>query len=84
MDEKLKRRIEINPAKLNGKPVIRGTRISVEQVLALMASGVGILEILADFPQLQEEDIRAAVQYAANIVHDSQAYPRAYVAQICA
>jgi uncharacterized protein (DUF433 family) len=81
-DKILKQRIEIDPKKLQGKPVIRGTRVSVEQVLALMASGVEEKEILIDFPQLKKEDLLAAVQYAANIVHDSKAYPREYLEQI--
>ncbi len=50
-------RIEINPKKLAGKPVIRGTRIAVEQVLNMLAAGVAIEEILKDFPQLERDDI---------------------------
>lgn len=81
-DQSLKERIEIDPRKLQGKPVIRGTRISVEQVLAMIASGISQKEIEVDFPQLTSEDIRAAVQYAAHMVHDSKAYPRDYLEQI--
>ena len=81
-DQSLKQRIEIDPKKLQGKPVICGTRISVEQVLAMLASGVSEKEMKIDFPQLTPEDIRAAVQYAAHMVQDSKVYPRDYVTQI--
>lgn len=75
-------RIEINPKKLGGKPVIHGTRISVEQVLRMLAAGVPHGEILEDFPDLREEDIRAAVEYASHLVHDFEVYPKEYFSQI--
>ncbi len=75
-------RIEINPKKLGGKPVIRGTRISVEQVLNILAAGVPIKEIRQDFPQLTEADIYAAVYYASRLVEDFRVYPREFVGAI--
>ncbi|MBU1000139.1 DUF433 domain-containing protein [Patescibacteria group bacterium] len=51
-----------------GKPVIAGTRITVEQVLRLLAQKLTIKDILEDFPQLKEVDIKAAVEYAAKKV----------------
>jgi len=58
-------RITINPNQCGGRPCIRGMRIRVKDVLDMMASGAKQEEILADFPDLQPEDIRAAIAYAA-------------------
>ncbi len=59
-------RITANPKILGGKPVIRGTRISVEFILELLASDVSESEILQDYPHLSKEDISACLRYAAN------------------
>jgi uncharacterized protein (DUF433 family) len=58
-------RITANPKVLGGKPIIRGTRISVEFILDLLASNVSEEEILEDYPHLTKEDIRACLRYAA-------------------
>ena len=58
-------RITINPAVRSGKPVIRGTRITVSDVLEYLASGMSESEILADFPDLSHEDILATLAFAA-------------------
>jgi uncharacterized protein (DUF433 family) len=58
-------RITVNPNQCGGRPCIRGMRIRVKDVLDLLAAGVGEAEILADFPALQSEDIRAALEYAS-------------------
>ena len=58
-------RITANPAILGGKPIIEGTRISVEFVLELLASGSSQDEILRDYPHLRGEDIHACLEYAA-------------------
>jgi uncharacterized protein (DUF433 family) len=64
-------RIEINPQVLLGKPVIRGTRISVELILRKLAEGANEEEPLAAYPRLRPEDIRAALSYAADsIAHE--------------
>lgn len=55
-----------------GKPTVEGTRITVEQVLTLLAQKLTIDEILEDFPQLKEADIRTAVEYAAKAVAKPQ------------
>jgi uncharacterized protein (DUF433 family) len=52
-------RIEINPAIMMGKPVIRGTRITVELILRRLAEGASEAELLQDYPHLTTEDIRA-------------------------
>jgi uncharacterized protein (DUF433 family) len=59
-------RIVTNREILGGKPIIKGTRISVEFILELFASGVGEDEILQDYPHLTKEDIRACLEYAAH------------------
>ena len=59
-------RIITNREILGGKPVIKGTRISVEFVLELLSSGVTEDEILQDYPHLTKEDIRACLEYAAH------------------
>jgi uncharacterized protein (DUF433 family) len=67
-------RITINPAVLGGKPIIRGLRISVEQVLRALAKGVSMEEILEDYPVLEEEDIRACLVYAADLVEEEKVF----------
>ena len=58
-------RITLEPEKRGGKPCIRGLRITVYDVLEYLASGMTEAEILADFPDLEREDIRAALWFAA-------------------
>jgi uncharacterized protein (DUF433 family) len=58
--------ITIEPGKRSGKPCIRGMRITVYDVLEYLAAGMTTQEILADFPYLTEEDIRACLSYAAD------------------
>ncbi|MCF8135666.1 MULTISPECIES: DUF433 domain-containing protein [Synechococcus] len=59
-------RITYNPAQCGGKPCIRGMRIRVKDVLDLFAAGLSSNQILDDFPDLEQEDLNAALQYAAN------------------
>jgi uncharacterized protein (DUF433 family) len=64
-------RIEINPKVMMGKPVIRGTRITVELILRKLAEGEAESELLEDYPHLTVDDIRAAVAYgAASVAHE--------------
>jgi uncharacterized protein (DUF433 family) len=58
-------RITITPAVRSGKPCIRGTRITVYDILEYLAGGMTEADILADFPSLTGEDIRAALAFAA-------------------
>ena len=62
-------RITINPAVRSGKPVVRGTRITVSDVLEYLAGGMTPEEILADFPDLKADDIRAVLSFAAQREH---------------
>ena len=59
-------RIEINPAIMGGKPVIRGTRVPVETVLRKLGSGMSPEAVLTDHPRLTREDILAAQAFAAD------------------
>jgi uncharacterized protein (DUF433 family) len=59
-------RITIEPGKRGGKPCIRGLRITVYDVLEYLASGMSEAEILGDFPDLERQDIRAALAFAAD------------------
>lgn len=59
-------RIEINPKIMFGKPVIKGTRITVEQILRKLAGGMSIDEIIADHPHLVPDDIHATLAFAAH------------------
>ncbi len=58
--------ITIEPGKRGGKPTIRGMRITVQDVLEYLAGGMSEEEILADFPELTREDIRACLAFAAD------------------
>ena len=57
--------ITIEPGKRGGKPCIRRKRITVYDVLGWLAAGISVAEILDDFPELREEDIKASLEYAA-------------------
>lgn len=67
--EDLLERITINPAIRSGKPAIRGTRITVIDVLEYLAGGMTQDEVLADFPDLAADDIRAVLAFAAQREH---------------
>jgi len=60
-------RITINPAICHGKPTVRGLRYPVEMILELLSSGMTHDEILADYPDLEAEDILAVLEYAARL-----------------
>jgi uncharacterized protein (DUF433 family) len=67
-DTPLLERIIVNPKIFGGKPIIRGLRIKVETVLALLEQGVPEVDILDDYPDLAPEDIRACLAYARALV----------------
>lgn len=62
-------RITIDPGKRGGKPCVRSLRISVYDVLNMLAEGMSQADILEDFPELQTEDITACLSFAANREH---------------
>ena len=63
-------RIESNPDIMDGKPVVRGTRVPVELVLRKLGAGMPVEAILADHPRLTPDDIRAAQAFAADYLAD--------------
>jgi uncharacterized protein (DUF433 family) len=67
--------ITIEPDKRSGQPCIRGLRMTVQDVLEYLASGMTHAEILADFPDLTEEDIRACLAFAADRERRLRAVP---------
>ncbi|HET6232097.1 MAG TPA: DUF433 domain-containing protein [Longimicrobiaceae bacterium] len=62
----LRGRITVDPAVCHGKPTIRGLRYPVEMIRDLLASGMTADEILADYPDLEREDLAAAAKYGRN------------------
>ncbi|MEP6793281.1 MAG: DUF433 domain-containing protein [Saprospiraceae bacterium] len=71
---KLLDRITINADICHGKPTIRGMRYPVENMLELLASGMNIEELLADYPDLEREDLLACLEYAANLTRIKSIY----------
>ncbi len=67
-------RITVDPNIMVGKPVIRGLRITVEQILKALANGVTPEDLLEDYPELEQEDIQAALLYAAERVEEDHVY----------
>ena len=65
--------ITIEPGKRGGQPTIRGMRITVSDILGRLASGMSHSEIIDDFPELTEQDIRATLQFAAD--RERRVYP---------
>lgn len=57
-------RVTVNPAVRSGQPIIRGTRITVCDILGCLGGGVSESEILGDYPELTSDDIKAALQFA--------------------
>jgi uncharacterized protein (DUF433 family) len=68
-------RIALDPKVMVGKPVVRGTRITVELVIGLLAQGWTEQEILAAYPHLTREDILACLAYAQELVSSEKVYP---------
>jgi uncharacterized protein (DUF433 family) len=65
-------RIEVNPKIMVGKPVIRGTRVTVELILRKLGAGMTVDEIVADHPRLTLKDIHAAQAFAADYLADEE------------
>lgn len=63
-------RITVDPKVCLGQPTLRGMRITVSVVLKMLAAGKSIPDVLAAYPELEAEDVRQAIQYAAWVVSD--------------
>ena len=70
-------RLVLDPAILAGKPVVRGTRLSVEFVIGLLAEGWREADVLRAYPALTHEDIAACLGYARDILDSERIYPSA-------
>ena len=68
-------RIVVNPKVMCGKPVIKGTRLTVQYILGLLAQGVTIDEILKEYDGLKKEDILACLAFAAEVLKDTEFAP---------
>lgn len=67
-------RITIDPKVLVGKPVIRGTRLSVEFVVGLLAEGWSEQQVIANYPGLTHEDVLACLRYASDVLKSEKVY----------
>lgn len=67
-------RITVDPEVMVGKPTIRGMRITVEQILKALAGGLTTKDLLDDFPELEEEDIKVVLLYASELVGEEKVF----------
>ena len=74
-DERLLQRITLNPQVMAGKPIIQGTRLTVEYILNLLAHGATTEEILAEYQGLEAEDIQACFLFATKSLADTAFMP---------
>jgi len=72
--EELLKRITLDAKIMVGKPVIRGMRITVEQIIEALAGGLSETEILEDYPELEKDDIKAVLLYANELIKEERAY----------
>ncbi len=70
-------RVLVDPEIHHGDPCIRGTRIPVAMIVGSLADGMSAEEIIAEYPQLTREDVRAALEYAAEVMHQEILVPLA-------
>ena len=75
MEEKLLKRVVVDPEIMAGKPVIKGTRIPVDLIVKLVAKGMTYEEIKKDYPYLTKEDVKAALMYAAEVTGNEEVFP---------
>lgn len=74
INTELLNRITFDPQIMGGKAIIRGLRISAEQILKSLASGVSAEDILSDYPELEKDDLLAVFLYASNLVEDERVF----------
>ncbi len=67
--------INVDPAVMMGKPVIAGTRITVELILEKLGAGETLEDLLLDYPQLSREAVQAALRYAHQVLRNDVVYP---------
>ena len=76
-DQELLERITVNPKVMVGKPVIRGTRLTVEFILNLLAHGATVTEIISEYKGLTKEDIQACILFATKSLENTTFMPLA-------
>jgi uncharacterized protein (DUF433 family) len=64
-----------NPQVCGGEPVIKGTRVTIRTILASLAEGASVQEILSDFPTIKQEDVRAVIAFAAASAEEDMPVP---------
>lgn len=75
MAERYKEQIVIDPQIMVGKPIIKGTRITVDAIIRRLAEGMTLNEILEDYPNLTREDVRAALEYCVYLINGEDIIP---------
>ena len=75
MEKDIATRIIADPKVMTGKPVIKGTRITVELILRQLAQGIRVEDIIENYPHLTKKDVLAAIDYAARLVKEEEVYP---------
>lgn len=76
MDIEWRKHIHSHPGILGGKPIVRGTRISVELILEYLAEGAPFAEVIDGYPSLSEDDIRAAIAFSNHLLSKEAASAR--------
>lgn len=74
-EEALLQRITVNPAIFGGKPIVRGRRLAVEHVLGMLVAGDSVEMLLAEYPWLEADDVRACLLYARRLVGHERVEP---------
>ena len=74
-EENLLKRIVVNSKVMVGKPVIKGTRISVDAIIRRLAESMSLKKILEEYPNLEEKDVKAALEYAARVLAGEEILP---------
>ena len=69
------KRIVVNPKVMVGKPVIKGTRVAIYEIVNRVGQGWTFKEIIDDFPRITEDDIKAALMYAGKLVEGEEIFP---------
>ena len=68
-------RIVVNPSVMGGKPIVRGTRVTVERVLSVLAQGLSVPDLLKEHPHLTTADVSACLAYGASLAGDEDIIP---------
>jgi uncharacterized protein (DUF433 family) len=74
-EDALLKRITINPSVFGGKPIVRGRRLAVEHVLAMLAAGDTVETLLESYPWLERQDVQACLVYARRVVGHERMEP---------